>query len=592
MSFDVALSRLQETLARMGLPPLRGIRGMQRVGSIAYHSLQFDGNQQDLILGRQIWPDGTDAFQRMLASHVALTLDDIPTVGGFQILPPGSMPYPAAIWTDHGGVSPRSGAVSVDRILADLGRTQQKLLGTRLPKSGVRGDMGRFTTVKGCWSQDIAYLLERERLGCIQAGCTLDVVHTLQQKIENGLSQLNVSFAPTLIHFGLDADCLRYVGTGEEAVLVSVDGWEHGLAGDPVATLAPFVARMTTPQLEGVLHHTNKAEMDALMDASAMDRLETYVALYALNRLRHAAEEVVHAPGPDTSARFQRACARGMRCSAQGYARHQFERATSGTHVDEAPLTHGPDHGPANVALLHFGSQTIPLSDRLPYLLAVFSSADLANATSGDVRAHFLQMGHHFLAASNTGKGALRALGPSDYESWQRQLIQEVQDACLAGGPAMAISILAAGLHVIDSVDNAVPGRCLHGLEATVRASLSRESEKRHENALPATLRAMHGILGYDAAIRLGCTKIAEVWKAQTMDALDVLHLDTGAGAKASSDPFEALLPLWHRDLYFSGDGLLVYPVLAAGLRLWQAGKLPGSPNAVMKLCSDTIQTK
>ena len=44
---------------------------------------------------------------------------------------------------------------------------------------------------------------------------------------------------------------------------------------------APFVARMTTPQLEGVLHHTNKAEMDALMDASAMDRLETYVALYA-----------------------------------------------------------------------------------------------------------------------------------------------------------------------------------------------------------------------------------------------------------------------------------------------------------------------
>ena len=74
---------------------------MQRVGSIAYHSLQFDGNQQDLILGRQIWPDGTDAFQRMLAL-VALTLDDIPTVGGFQILPPGSMPYPAAIWTDHG----------------------------------------------------------------------------------------------------------------------------------------------------------------------------------------------------------------------------------------------------------------------------------------------------------------------------------------------------------------------------------------------------------------------------------------------------------------------------------------------------------
>ena len=201
-------------------------------------------------------------------------------------------------------------------------------------------------------------------------------------------------------------------------------------------------------------------------------------------------------------------------------------------------------------------------------------------------------MGHHFLAASNTGKGALRALGPSDYESWQRQLIQEVQDACLAGGPAMAISILAAGLHVIDSVDNAVPGRCLHGLEATVRASLSRESEKRHENALPATLRAMHGILGYDAAIRLGCPKIAEVWKAQTLDALDVLHLDTGAGAEASSDPFEALLPLWHRDLYFSGDGLLVYPVLAAGLRLWQAGKLPGSPNAVMKLCSDTIKSK
>ena len=58
-------------------------------------------------------------------------------------------------------------------------------------------------------------------------------------------------------------------------------------------------------------------------------------------------------------------------------------------------MTHGPDHGPANVALLHFGSQTIPLSDRLPYLLAVFSSADLANATSGDVRTH-LQMGHHF----------------------------------------------------------------------------------------------------------------------------------------------------------------------------------------------------
>ena len=118
----------------------------------------------------------------------------------------------------------------------------------------------------------------------------------------------------------------------------------------------------------------------------------------------------------------------------------------------------------------------------------------------------------------------------------------------------------AAGLHVIDSVDNAVPGRCLHGLEATVRASLSHESEKRHENALPATLRAMRN-LGYDAAIRLGCPKIAEVWKAQTLDALDVLHLDTGAGAEAF-DPFEALLPSGTETFIFLGMASWSIPYL------------------------------
>jgi hypothetical protein len=111
------LSRLEPVLRSLGLPELTGLDDLGSRGALAYHRLRFAGSQCDLVLARQLWDTGDDPFQRALAAHGVLAAEEMATVSGFRVLPPGSLDRPAALWVDRGGLGVRSGRVSTDRVL-------------------------------------------------------------------------------------------------------------------------------------------------------------------------------------------------------------------------------------------------------------------------------------------------------------------------------------------------------------------------------------------------------------------------------------------------------------------------------------------
>ena len=230
----------------------------------------------------------------------------------------------------------------------------------------------------------------------------------------------------------------------------------------------------------------------------------------------------------------------------------------------------------------------MPGADRIPHLLSALSAVDLAHVADGDVSAHFLEHGHRFLDAAMVGPGVLRERAPTDRREWRKRLIEDSVRACADAGPALGLGLLAAALDALDEFGDALPGRCLSGLETWIRGQLQREAQRRQPGALGAQERVMYGLIGQDAARRLGAPELAGRWRHQASEALDVLQISAGLKDVPTTELAE-LLPLFRRELNFQQEGSLVYPALAAALRLSEADALTAEPAVVVRLCFDLL---
>ena len=122
---------------------------------------------------------------------------------------------------------------------------------------------------------------------------------------------------------------------------------------------------------------------------------------------------------------------------------------------------------------------------------------------------------------------------------------------------------------------------CHRAFQTLVYGLLPVEGEQRSSGGLRPHLRLVHGLLGLDAADRLGLA--TEPWSAQIDDALDVLQIDPSEHLGHTT--YAELLPVLTRSADFRGDGGLVLPALAAASRLSTDGILNHPPELVVRAC-------
>ena len=116
-----------------------------------------------------------------------------------------------------------------------------------------------------------------------------------------------------------------------------------------------------------------------------------------------------------------------------------------------------------------------------------------------------------------------------------------------------------------------------------VQSLLTHERSRRNGAGLQAHQRVLHGLIGWDAARTLGLSDIAETWKLQLFDALDVL--DQAQEPNAEKQTIRDFLPVLTRKLRYLGDGVLVLPAVAAALRLEENDLLEVQPALLLRTC-------
>ena len=579
MSFP-KMDRLAAATTQMGLPPLMGIRHLETSGPIDRWGLGFEGPQQDLMLTRILWSPGRDPLHCALAAIKALEAEDLPVPTGMQIFPDGLMDHPTSLVPAPAGVPSkqlvRRAPAAMPHVLAAMGRVVAELSQLYQVRFGVRGDAGQFAPTRATWSDEWRGLAEVQLVGAQAAGLgDLGVCTRLWDALEATIPGLPATVTSTVVHFGLRPASLHFHVSNEGPRLSRIGEWGDALAGDPLAAWAPLLCRMGGTEMAIVLEAFGAEQARAWLDDDSIDRIQVYARTRALSHLRDAAQRARFQPSDDAAKAMERAVALCERALSDTWARDVFEAGLNKTSTGATfPAESNADRIDRRV-LLGLAAGPPPMSDRAPYLLAALAAADLGRLTEGPNATHFEGLGDRFIRGANLPSEVLPALPIADRAAWRQTLVSVAAEQCEQAGPGMALALLANGLQVLDRLDDQVSSRSLRGLEAVVLATLAREAPRRSSAGLEARHRIVHGVVGQDAALRLGMDDLAARYNDQVVDALDVLAVATKPPREGDGNPsMEDLLPMLTRPIVYAGERLLALPFAAAVHRLGEQGLL------------------
>lgn len=574
------MDRLALATAQLGLPPLEGVRHIDTSGALDRWVLAFQGEQADLFLTRVLWSTGRDPLQCSIAALKILETEDLPVASGMRIFPDGAMDHPTAIETAPPGVSSRllvqRAPEAIQHILSALGRTMAQLEELYQVRFGTRGDGGQFAPTRATWRDEWRGLAEIQLVGAQAAGLgDLGVATRLWAAIDEGIAGLPASVVSTVVHFGLRPASLRFAVDADGPRVVQVGELGESLAGDPLAAWAPMLCRFGGADLSEVFDGYGRERIPELLEDDTVAKIQLYARTRALGLLRDAAQRAREQPSDDAARAIEKAVHLCERAASDTWARDLLQAGLDKSSTGSSFVPESPADRIERRVIIGLAAGPTPPSDRAPHLIGALAASDLARLTDGENAQVFLNRGSMFVDAARMPSAVLPALPISDRAAWRSALIEVAREQCTGAGPALGIGLLAAGLHVVDRLGDQVSSRSLRGLEALVLASFAKEAALRTSSGLEARDRVSHGVIGQDAALRLGLTELADAWQNQLLDALDVLSVAKVRPRRGSSvASMEQLLPVLTRPTNYAGRALLMLPMAAAVHRLGGQGLL------------------
>jgi hypothetical protein len=586
------VERLAAATTKLGLSPLSGVRHAHAKGPVDTWVLTFDGQPRTLLLQQILWDTDRDLLRAEAAARAVLNDAELGLTGGMQILPDGTLPKPSALVPPPAG---RPGKALFEQlplaakpILQELGHLLARLEEVFVLRHGTRGNMNRFTPLRAMWSEEWRALAESVWL-TLQSSCVADtaVAKDVWHALHANLQVIPDEVTPALVHLGLRPSSLRFNTSNAGLQLASVGDLGDCVAGDALAGWAPLLCRLNAPQLALVVEAYGAEQARELLEPATVGRIQAYARTKALWQLRDAAQRCTQQPGPAAAQAVERALAVCHACRSDDWASGQLRAALDKTSQSPQRSTLSDGGRLEHRSLMALACGPVLPSDRAPYILSVLACAQLAEATDEDHATAFLKKGEMFLRTANLPRTIRQAMPIENRATWRQRLAETAVEQCTQCGPATGLALVTAALDVAARLDTNIGAPCLRGLEALAWATWSAEAPLRGSSALNVHERLVHGILGLDAALRLGRPELAEAWKAQLEDAVDVLELGQ-LPAEIEKATVTSLLPLLTRPLNYTGRRMLMLPMAAAMLRLEREGQLPREPGVLFPMAFGT----
>lgn len=566
--------RLDAVLRSEGLPSVIAVRALPGPGPVVRHLLSFEG-RDDLVLHRVAWDAGHDPLQHELAAVVLLQGSDLPVSADLRYLPHAAFDGPAALTRAPRGVPGdvllRNRPDLTPAVLTELGSVIRRLNDLVAGRFATRADAGTFVPARTTWRSEWAALLDREEeLARVCGVWDLPVARALAERARSGLAALPDAVVPCLVHGGLRPDAAWFAERDGRPELTAVTDWTRSIVGDPHVEWARML-RLPDPLLQLVATGAD-VDPDALVDAAGP--IATYAAAQGLSGLRDAGQRAIHEPGASSGAGLVKAVrvAEGLvAMDVRARLESAVGRRAASPHVLVEPR--------ATDAVVHRVAHRLGLSpgwsfQEAGHLLGALVSAELAAGIGSEHAAAFTAKGHAFLDATGSGRRRTGVAAIPDRPAWRAALCGQLR-AGAGEGPALAVACLERALSAFDDAPGEIGDDALRGLEALLLATSAREADVRGGGSLPAPARLGHGILGRDAAVRLGWPEVAAAFEEQARDAADALGVRVGPDPGFALGPWVAALA---EPMVYGGGTLLVMPV-ALALTRWES---PPAPRAAL----------
>lgn len=288
---------LEPVLASLGLPWPQRIRLPRRAWVHANYWLELgpDAPVPQLLLRRPLWELGYDSLgNEATALAIAAAFGGLPVVRRYQVLPPGSLPWPAAlseVVPGQDGAQWKARTPSAEGPVARVvGRVLAWLADRPLPHFGTRPQLGRFLPTQPTWALE---WMAHVHMRLDQARSRGTDLQPLTDELVSFVREREGSLEPVqrfcLVHRDLSPANLIFAPREGRPVLTGVVDWEGAMSGDPLCEWG-HVLEAPAHVLPWVLsgYGVERVRRD-LLAPEALPRVELYLASRALARLGFAA---------------------------------------------------------------------------------------------------------------------------------------------------------------------------------------------------------------------------------------------------------------------------------------------------------------
>jgi len=494
--------QLAAVLARLGLPPPVRVEVPPRRWVHANYRLFFRGPPGALLLRRVLHSPGYDSLAN---EHAALRLvggrASLPVVRSYQVLPEGSLPWPAALsqlLPGRDGVTVmRADPSQGPRVVREVGRAMARLAEIRSTSHGLRGDRGRFLATHRTWREEWLAQLAFRLADALDVGTDLGPLsRALVERIEDRLPALDQVESFALLHRDLHPPNLLFVGDGDHPRLSGVVDWEGAGLGDPLAEWAqPLQFRVEA--LSHLARGYGVERVRDLLQADSLARLEVYASTRCVARLGFTAMPMfAEGRGRLRAHALEVAASLCREALETGWVRRKLLAALDLSVQAPVRLWSRP---PPTALLRRRALDALRHAPRVGAAEASLLAGALCLAALVEARVvpeWAVDLGAALVDRLGPQEQSERTEAIDDRPRWREDLIEQV----LAQGSVEARAVLWVGLHAVDQVESAVPDSTLRGLQELVQ-SLPAE---RSGQAGPPAREVWEGVVGLAASRGLG----------------------------------------------------------------------------------------
>ena len=573
------LPLVARALAAMGLPGPASVEVLAPPWSHANYRVAFPeaDHRPDLLLRRVVHAPLGPTLQTEVAALTLLHLhEELPVVRDYRIVPPGLLPWPAAISSLLPGIQGmrflrEEGGRRGPELCRRLGGLMARLAAIEQPSFGTVPAGGRFVARRGSWRAEwaarVGALLAQARAGGTDLGPLTERVHA---RLEERLPALDTVCRWALVHGDLHPSNMLLLPDSSGSLRVSglVD-WEGAFLGDPLAEWSTLL-ELPVDTIGHVLVGYGLEEARALLASpEAVARLEVYAATRALARLAWCSGPLFRGDG-------------GVRL-AYGL---EHARMVSAMVVEEDAVRRRLDSALRRAGQGRVVAQVAASATHRPLWRALGAThRGLIEGTQG-AAAFGATIAAGLLATQAPrsapwlpfAQAAADLLGPQAERGWSEPVGDRgawrsgLQAAVLAGPQRSAFPLLCwwMALEALNRLGDQgswpVNDELLRGVEGMVRLRLAdegRASVGAGRGALVHALLAM-GALRRLAAMGLEVPEsLSQRWRAQLSDGWDDIVL-FGAGARRPPPGRPPILQWWPAGRAAVGGNLLVPPLILA----------------------------